>query len=142
MISEDGERTICDKSFSVRPREKPEDYVYTETEHFHFNAKLDRNLGEANAGKILIVGDSGNIHPIKLEDIMEDGTIECTDSSVYNAKSVDEFPEVGDVNKLYKVENGALYQWNSEEFEYKPFANILIESEKGVIINGGNSSGF
>lgn len=74
VVSEDGESTTYSKTFSVRQRERPEDYVYTETEHFHFNTKLNKNLGQANAGKILIVGDDGNIYPIKLEDIIDMGT--------------------------------------------------------------------
>lgn len=82
MVSEDGERTTCSKTFSVRPRERPEDYVYTETEHFHFNTKLNKNLGEANAGKILIVGDDGNIYPVKLEDIGGSGGSGIVDGDI------------------------------------------------------------
>lgn len=73
VASENGERTAYNKTFSVRPRERPEDYVYTETEHFHFDTKLNKNLGEANAGKILVVGDDGNVYPVNPEDIDEIG---------------------------------------------------------------------
>ena len=90
MVSEDGERTTCSKTFSVRPRERPEDYVYTETEHFHFNTKLNKNLGEANAGKILIVGDDGNIYPAKFEDIGGAGGSGITDDNIATDNEVND----------------------------------------------------
>lgn len=47
----------------------------------------------------------------------------------------DNFPEVGDVNKLYfDTEEKILYYW---ENEYKPINTLLIE---GTILNAGSST--
>ena len=48
---------------------------------------------------------------------------------LYNAKTKDDFPRIGDVNKIYKAETEKmLYQWNSTEMKYEPLldANTLI----------------
>lgn len=61
VLDENGNYTIKSKTFAVIKRQKPSDYVYTETEVLSFNSKLDKNVGAENAGKALIVGEDGNI---------------------------------------------------------------------------------
>ena len=59
----------------------------------------------------------------------ESREVEETKSFLYNAKTKDEFPRIGDVNKIYKAETEKmLYQWNSTEMKYEPLldANTLI----------------
>ena len=55
----DEKHTIVQDTFAVTPRQKPADYVYTETEVLTFSLKLDKNLGVENAGKVLVVGEDG-----------------------------------------------------------------------------------
>lgn len=61
VLDENGYYTIKSKTFAVIYRQKPSDYVYTETEVLSFNSKLDKNIGAENAGKTLIVDNDGNI---------------------------------------------------------------------------------
>lgn len=61
VLDKNGNYTIKSKTFAVIKRQKPSDYVYTETEVLSFNSKLDKNVGAENAGKALIVGEDGNI---------------------------------------------------------------------------------
>lgn len=61
VLDKNGNYTIKSKTFAVIERQKPSDYVYTETEVLSFNSKLDKNVGAENAGKALIVGEDGNI---------------------------------------------------------------------------------
>ena len=42
------------------------------------------------------------------------------EGNVVNANSISEFPSVGRVNVIYKIESeGKIYQWNSTKFEYE-----------------------
>ena len=61
VLDKNGNYTIKSKTFAVIERQKPSDYVYTETEVLSFNSKLDKNVGAENAGKALIVDNDGNI---------------------------------------------------------------------------------
>lgn len=61
VLDKNGNYTIKSKTFAVIKRQKPSDYVYTETEVLSFNSKLDKNVGAENAGKTLIVDNDGNI---------------------------------------------------------------------------------
>jgi len=47
MHTDEGERTIRECGFSVIPRQKPSDYVYTETEIYSIKTALNRALLEA-----------------------------------------------------------------------------------------------
>lgn len=47
ITTADGRRTICDKIFNIRPRQKPADYVYTETEVYNIKTVLENALREA-----------------------------------------------------------------------------------------------
>ena len=49
--------------FAVKKRPKPADYIYTETEVYDFNSKLDNNLGSENAGKALVIDKEGDVVP-------------------------------------------------------------------------------
>lgn len=62
--------THIHRKFTVMPRPKPDDYVYTETEVYNFNSKLDKNFGSENAGKMLVIGADGNV---VLQDASEIG---------------------------------------------------------------------
>lgn len=57
----DEKHTIRREDFEVTPRQKPSDYVYSETEVLSFDSKLNKNFGTENAGKALIVGEDGNV---------------------------------------------------------------------------------
>lgn len=61
-------------------------------------------------------------------DALQDGIIEAiakaeaalANPSVYNAKTHEEFPSVGDPNVIYKAESERLlYQWNTTELKYE-----------------------
>jgi len=67
--------------FKVKSRPKPADYVYTETEVFSCNSKLDKNLGAENAGKALIVDDNGDIRPESVS-FSQDGIQQMIDESI------------------------------------------------------------
>ena len=51
------------KKFTVKPRPKPADYVYTETEVYDYNRKLDNEFGIENAGKALVIDKNGKVVP-------------------------------------------------------------------------------
>lgn len=78
VLDKNGNYTIKSKTFAVIERQKPSDYVYTETEVLSFNSKLDKNVGAENAGKALVVDEDGNIvfedtnmpHPVGKTDAM------------------------------------------------------------------------
>lgn len=55
-------RSYC---YVVHPRPRPADYVYTPEEIRIWETKLNRNLGAENAGKLLSVGDDGNVTTVK-----------------------------------------------------------------------------
>lgn len=50
--------------FTIAPRPKPSDYVYTPTEVFDYRNKLDNNFGSDNAGKILGIDEAGDVVPV------------------------------------------------------------------------------
>lgn len=82
VLDKNGNYTIKSKTFAVIERQKPSDYVYTETEVLSFNSKLDKNVGAENAGKALIVGEDGNI-------VFED-TNKNSDAVLYTAQNLTE----------------------------------------------------
>lgn len=47
IVTAAGKRTICDKIFNIRPRQKPSDYVYTETEVYSIKTALEKALYDA-----------------------------------------------------------------------------------------------
>lgn len=49
----------------VEARPRPADYVYTPEENRIWETKLNKNLGAENAGKLLSVGDDGNVTTVK-----------------------------------------------------------------------------
>lgn len=49
--------------FEIQEREKPADYIYTETETLSLASKLDKNVGVENAGMTMVVDEDGNIVP-------------------------------------------------------------------------------
>ena len=62
---------------------------------------------------------------------------------VLNFKTKQNFPNIGDANVIYKVENEAkLYQWNSSKLVYEPLDNVDVEVDIGdiEIISGGQAS--
>ena len=52
----------------VKARSRPEDYVYTPEETKLWEQKLDKYFGTENAGKLLSVGDDGNVTTVKGKD--------------------------------------------------------------------------
>ena len=59
--ADDVVHTPEEKDFKVVPRDKPEDYDYTETPTVSLESKVDKYWGKQNAGKALVVGDDGFI---------------------------------------------------------------------------------
>ena len=54
-------------------------------------------------------------------------------SSVYNANTLSDFPDVGDVNTIYKAESEKmLYQWNPTELKYETLG--AFAPENGVLL--------
>ena len=49
------------KDFKVVRRDKPEDYVYTETPTLSLESKVDRYWGTENSGKALVIGEDGYV---------------------------------------------------------------------------------
>lgn len=47
VVDEDGSNTIFSKSFCVKPRPKPVDYIYTPTEVYNYQSVVDKALAEA-----------------------------------------------------------------------------------------------
>ena len=47
VVSADGMRTVYDSTFQVKPKQKPDDYVYTETEIYTIKTAVDKALNEA-----------------------------------------------------------------------------------------------
>ena len=57
----DAEHTPALKEFKVVRRDKPEDYVYTETPTLSLESKVNRYWGTENKGKALVIGEDGYI---------------------------------------------------------------------------------
>jgi hypothetical protein len=55
----DAEHLPEEKDIKVVRRDKPEDYVYTETPTLTLDSKVDKYWGEENKGKALAIGDDG-----------------------------------------------------------------------------------
>lgn len=82
--------TIDKTTFDVKPRQKPADYVYTETEIKTYTALENRlealekgcTYGAENAGALLYIGPDGAAIPLKLGDGLEikDGVLTLTHS--------------------------------------------------------------
>lgn len=49
--------------FEIRERNKPTDYIHTEDEVLSLGSKLNKNVGAENAGKAMVVNESGDIIP-------------------------------------------------------------------------------
>lgn len=64
-------------------------------------------------------------------------------NDVYFASVADEFPETGDVNRLYKAsDEKALYQWNAQEQKYDILSQGEVFDPSTIkIINGGKANG-
>ena len=90
----------------VKARPRPEDYVYTPEETKLWERKLDKNLGENNAGKILTVDKNGNVTAVEMPVI--DGPGENDISLGLSSAAV------GDIIKVKAVDdNGTPTAWES-----------------------------
>ena len=61
----DAGHTPALKDFKIVRRDKPEDYVYTETPTLSLDSKVDRYWGTENSGKTLVIGEDGYITTAK-----------------------------------------------------------------------------
>ena len=57
----DAETTPILKDFKIVRRDKPENYVYTETHTLSLESKVNRYWGAENKGKALVIGEDGYI---------------------------------------------------------------------------------
>ena len=90
----------------VKARPRPEDYVYTPEETKLWEQKLDKNLGENNAGKILTVDKNGDVTAAEMPVI--DGPGENDISLGLSSATV------GDIIKVKAVDdNGTPTAWKS-----------------------------
>ena len=90
----------------VKARPRPEDYVYTPEETKLWERKLDKNLGENNAGKILTVDKNGDVTAVEMPVI--DGPGENDISLGLSSAAV------GDIIKVKAVDdNGTPTAWES-----------------------------
>lgn len=90
----------------VKARPRPEDYVYTPEETKLWEQKLDKNLGENNAGKILTVDKNGDVTAVEMPVI--DGPGENDISLGLSSAAV------GDIIKVKAVDdNGTPTAWES-----------------------------
>ena len=90
----------------VKARPRPEDYVYTPEETKLWERKLDKNLGENNAGKILTVDKNGDVTAVEMPVI--DGPGENNISLGLSSATV------GDIIKVKAVDdNGTPTAWES-----------------------------
>ena len=90
----------------VKARPRPEDYVYTPEETKLWERKLDKNLGENNAGKILTVDKNGDVTAVEMPVI--DGPGE-NDISLGLSNAA-----VGDIIRVKAVDdNGTPTAWES-----------------------------
>lgn len=101
---------------------------------------------------VLCIDDSpkGNAQPIdlngykdELQKMIDERILEISPVEVINFKTAQSFPNIGDVNVIYKVENEAkLYQWNSSKLIYEPLDNVDVEVniDDIEIISGGQAS--
>lgn len=61
---------------------------------------------------------------------------------VFNAKTHDEFPNIGKENVLYKAEEERkIYQWNTTNLKYEALNEIEIFTDSIELIYGGNANG-
>lgn len=56
------------REFQVIKRARPESYIYTDEEKYYWNSKVDKNWGEENSGKFLIVGNDGIVTLSEIRD--------------------------------------------------------------------------
>lgn len=63
-------------------------------------------------------------------------------NDVYFATTSEEFPLIGDPNRLYKASaEKALYQWNTTESKYEPLSQGEVFDPSTIkIINGGTAN--
>lgn len=102
------ECTIREHSFDVWPRQRPDDYVYIETQAF--DTKLDKDQGVENAGKVLMVDEAGNVIPQGVEAMAgEDGG--------YYTPAVDN-------------ETGVL-SWTASKADMKPVEDVNVKGPAG-----------
>lgn len=71
------ECTVFEKTFEVWHRQKPADYVYTETQLKSWNDKLNLQQGAENAGAHMIVGEDGNVAPRQPGALTLTGAVEA-----------------------------------------------------------------
>lgn len=57
------------REFQVIKRPKPEDYIYTDEEKYYWETKVDKDWGEDNAGKFLVVGSDGIVTLSDITDV-------------------------------------------------------------------------
>jgi lysophospholipase L1-like esterase len=69
MHTKDGERTTCDCTFGVIPRQKPADYVYTETEVKTYEALKNQLVTIEN--EIVTVKENLMVHKAEIETVKE-----------------------------------------------------------------------
>ena len=64
------------------------------------------------------------------------------ESGVFNAETKEKFPEIGDVNIIYKAQlEGQLYQWNSENQSYEALiSKTSFDETDTLILYGGSAS--
>lgn len=77
----------------------------------------------------------------RVEDAMKALEDMSTDSLVVNANTRDEFPEIGNVNAIYKaIDEKKLYQWNEETQDYDMLSGGGSSIPEYDEINGGDAN--
>ena len=59
-----------------------------------------------------------------------------------SVKTFSNLPQIGDVNKIYRVlDEKTLYQWNETLLQYESLNNSNLNVDEIKLINGGNANG-
>ena len=73
---------------------------------------------------------------------VSDDTDDSNKGCVYSAKTHYDFPNIGEVDIIYKAEEERrLYQWNPTLLKYEVLGEVDITIENINIIHGGNANG-
>ena len=129
--SAEGGKTLWAKSFAVKPRPKPEDYVYTQTEVLSYEALADRVANLEGEGLSQAVADY-----LKENPPQAGATVEEAAQIRRNQDNIENLSDVKlDASKLPEAVNDALAQAKSSgDFKGEPGDDyVLTEADKQEI---------
>ena len=99
------------REIQVIKRPRPEDYIYTDEEKRYWDSKVDKDWGQENAGKFLVIGNDGIVTISELTDITVSDKYFCFEQSVASDEwiilhNLDKYPSVTVVDSAGTIITG------------------------------------